>query len=160
MLRAAMTVRTLLLLGGIGAAIAAAQPAAAQTCSSGYYFNPVYGCLVAGVASRPLPFIISPSNHDFAHPNGRAPQGRMVGGGTVAAPSLSTPHAFVPPVSPSTGFAMSHSGQGLEGGSLSSGSLGHSSMGGSGLGSGGGFSGGGFSGGGFGGGGFGGGHGR
>jgi len=146
MLRAAMTVRTLLLLGGISAAIAAAQPAAAQTCSSGYYFNPVYGCLVAGVASRPLPFIISPSNHDFAHPNGRTPQGHMAGGGTVAAPSLSTPHAFVPPVSPSTGFAMSHSGQGLEGGSLGGGSLGHSSMGG------GGFSGGGFSGGGFGGG--------
>ena len=69
MLRAATTIRALLLLGGFGAAIAAAQPAAAQSqCISGYYYNPFYGCMVAGEALRPLPRIITPPN-DFAHPH-------------------------------------------------------------------------------------------
>jgi uncharacterized membrane protein YgcG len=151
MLRAATTIRALLLLGGFGAAIAAAQPAAAQSqCISGYYYNPFYGCMVAGEALRPLPRIITPPN-DFAHPHypssGFDPHNHMAGGGYVPQQSLSPQHLYVPPSS--SGFSMSHAG------SPSGGSFGHGSFGG------GGFGGGGFGGGGFGGGGFGGGgHGR
>jgi hypothetical protein len=150
MLRATSTIRTLLWLGGFGAVIAATQPAAAQSqCISGYYYNPYYGCMVAGEGERPLPYIVPP--HDFVHPrypsSGFDPHDQMAGGGYVPEHSLTPQHLYVPPSS--SGFAMSHSG------SLGEGSFGHGSFGG------GGFSGGGFGGGGFGGGGFGGGgHGR
>ena len=156
MLRATMTIRTLLWLGGIGAAIAATQPAAAQSqCISGYYYNPYYGCMVAGEASPPLPYIVP--RHDFAHPHypssGFDPHNHMADGGYVPEHSSFSQHLYVPPST--SGFSMSHSG------SLGEGSFGHSSVGhgsfGGGSFSGGGFGGGGFGGGGFGGGGFGGG---
>ena len=154
MLRATMTIRTLLVLAGIGAAIAAAEPAAAQSlCIPGWYYNPIYGCLVDGDAY--LPRRVIPPHHLYVHPygpsSGFAPHDHMAGGGYVPQRSFSSPHAYVPP---SSSFSMSHSGEGFQGGSLGGGSLGHGSFGG------GGFGGGGFGGGGFGGGGFGGGHGR
>ena len=52
MIRAATLIRTFLLLGGIGAAATAAEPAAAQVaCASGYYYNPTRGCLMPGASS-------------------------------------------------------------------------------------------------------------
>ena len=154
MLRATTMIRTLLVLGGIGAAIAAAEPAAAQgLCIPGWYYNPIYGCLVDGDAY--LPRRIIPPHHLYAHPygpsSGFAPHDHMAQGGYVPERSFSSPHAYVPPVSSSSGFSMNHSGEGFRGVSLGGASLGHGSFGGGG---------GGFGGGGFGGGGFGGGHGR
>jgi uncharacterized membrane protein YgcG len=141
MLRTTTTIRTLLLLGGIGAAIAATEPAAAQgtPCIPGYYYSPVYGCLVAGEAYLPLPYILP--HHDYAHPyhpyhpsSGFSPQGHMAGG--LYAPQHSfSPHVYVPAAHASSGLSMGHSGMG-------GGSFGHSSFGGGGFG-GGGFGGGG-----------------
>jgi hypothetical protein len=150
MLRPTMTIRTLLVLAGIGAAIAAAEPAAAQSsCIPGWFYNPIYGCMVGDADGR-RPFI--PPHHIEVHPSGPSSgvssYNHMAGGGYVPERGLSSPHAYVPP---SSGFSMSHSGEGFQGGSLGGGSLGHGSFGG-----GGGFGGGGFGGGGFGGGG----HGR
>jgi hypothetical protein len=60
MLRATMTIRTLLLLGGIGTGIAAAEPAAAQgtPCIPGYYYTilSTAASLQARIISRcPIP---------------------------------------------------------------------------------------------------------
>jgi hypothetical protein len=144
MLRVTMTIRTVLVLAGIGAAIAAAEPAAAQSpCIPGWYYNPIYGCLVGDADGR-RPFV-SP-HHPYGPSSGFSSHDHMAGGGYVPERSFSSPHAYVPPVSSSSSFSMSHSGEGFQGGSLGGGSLGHGSFGGGG--------------GGFGGGGFGGGHGR
>jgi hypothetical protein len=144
MLRATMTIRTLLLLAGIGATVGAAKPAAAQSpCIPGYYYNPVYGCLVTGE----LPYILP--RHVYTHPYypspGFSPHSHMAAGGYVPEPGLSPQHIYVRPSA--SGLSMGHSGPGGD-------SFGHSSFGG------GGFGGGGFGGGGFGGGFGGGGHGR
>ena len=51
MIRATMLIRLGLLLGVIGATEAAAELAAAQVaCAPGYYYDPLYGCLIAGEA--------------------------------------------------------------------------------------------------------------
>ena len=124
-----MTLRTLLLLGGIGAAVAAAEPAVAQTpCIPGYYYNPIYGCLVDGEAYVPRPYI--PPHRIYAHPyhpsSGFSPGSHTAGGAYVPEHSLSSQHFYVPPSS--SGFSMSHSG------SLGGGSFGHGSFGGGGFG--------------------------
>ena len=136
MLRA-MTLRRLLLLGGIGAAIAAAEPAAAQShnpCIPGYYYNPIYGCLVVGESYLPLARIRP--HHLYDHPyhpsSGVFPQSHMAGGAYVPEHSLS-PHVYVPPSS--SGLSMSHSGS--QGGFSGGGSFGHGSFGGGGFGGGG-----------------------
>jgi hypothetical protein len=136
MLRARMTIRALLLLGGIGAAAGTAEPAAAQSpCIPGYYYNPIYGCLVAGEAYVPLPYI--PPHHLYAHPYypspGSSAHSHMAGGGYVPEPSLSPQHVYVPPSSP--GLSIGRAGPAGD-------SVGHSSFGGGGFG-GGGFGGGG-----------------
>ena len=51
MIRARMLIRLGLLLGVIAATEAAAELAAAQVaCAPGYYYDPLYGCLIAGEA--------------------------------------------------------------------------------------------------------------
>jgi hypothetical protein len=149
MLRPTMTIRTLVVLAGIGAAIAAAEPAAAQSpCIPGWYYNPAYGCIV-GDADGQRHFI--PPHHLDVHPygpsSGFSPHNRMAGGGYVPergfssphayVPHAYVPHAYVPPVSSSSGFSMSHSGGGFQGGSLGGGSLGHGGFGGGSFGGGG-----------------------
>ena len=119
-----MTLRTLLLLGGIGAAVAAAEPAVAQTpCIPGYYYNPIYGCLVDGEAYVPRPYI--PPHRIYAHPyhpsSGFSPGSHTAGGAYIPEHSLPSQHFYVPPSS--SGFSMSHSG-----------SFGHGSLGGGGFG--------------------------
>jgi hypothetical protein len=50
-IRATMLIRLGLLLGVIAATEAAAELAAAQVaCAPGYYYDPLYGCLIAGEA--------------------------------------------------------------------------------------------------------------
>jgi hypothetical protein len=130
-----MTVGALLLLGGVGAAVAAAEPAAAQyPCIPGYYYNPIYGCLVVGESYLPLPHV--PPHHFYVHPYhpsyGFSPGSHMADGGYVPEHALS-PHVYVPPSS--AGLSMSHPGS--QGGFTGGGSFGHGSFGG-------GFGGGGF----------------
>jgi hypothetical protein len=71
--RIATRLRTALLIGGLGLAAFAAEPAAAQfACPVGYYYAPVYGCVLPHEGYfAPDPGYVPPVYGWFGYPHVR-----------------------------------------------------------------------------------------